>query len=49
MSSQVTAHFGGCGLPADNLLTRRKSLPEPVRRLHRRTLLTLGQRGSHLH
>ena len=43
MSSQVTTLLGGCGLPADNLLTQRKSLPEPVPRLHRRTLHTLSK------
>lgn len=45
MSSQVTTLLGAAGLLADNLLTQRKSLPEPVQRLRRRTL---GQSGSHL-
>ncbi len=48
MSSRVTTLLGAAGPPADNLLTQRKSLPEPVQRLRRRTLHTLGHSGSHL-
>lgn len=48
MSPQVTTLLGAAGPPTDNLLTQRKSLPEPVQRLRRRTLLTLGQSGSHI-
>ena len=46
MSSQVKTLMEATGLPADNLLTKRKSLPEPVQLLHRRTLLALGQFGE---
>ena len=48
MSSQVSTLLGAAGLPADNLLTQRKSPPEPVQRLSQRTLHTLGHSGSHL-
>jgi len=34
------------GLPTDNLLITRTSLPEPVQQLHRRTLHTLAQTGT---
>lgn len=34
------------GLPADNLLTQRDSLPESLQLLHRQTLLALGQSGK---
>lgn len=46
MSSQVKALLEATGLPADRLLGQRKSLPEPLQRLHRRTLLALGQSGK---
>lgn len=46
MSSPVTTLLETAGLPADNLLTRRDTLPEPLRLLHRRTLLALGEVGE---
>ncbi len=46
MSSPVTTLLESAGLLADNLMTTRKSLPEPVRLLHRRTLLALRQVGE---
>lgn len=46
MSSQRRAVLDATGLPADNLLTQSRSLPEPLQLLHRRTLLTLGQSGK---
>lgn len=46
MGSPVTALLETAGLPADNLLTRRDMLPEPLRLLHRRTLLALGEVGA---
>lgn len=42
MSSPVTTLLASAGLPADNLLTKREMLPEPLQLLHRRTLLALG-------
>jgi len=46
MSSQVKASMETAGLPTDNLLITRTSLPEPVQQLHRRTLHTLAQTGT---
>lgn len=46
MSSQEMALMEATGLPADKLLTQRKSLPEALQLLHRRTLLALGQTGK---
>ena len=46
MSSQLKTLIEATGLPADKLLTQRQSLPEPVQRLHQRTLLTLGRSGE---
>lgn len=46
MSSQARALLAATGFPANNLLTQRRSLPEPLQLLHRRTLLTLGQTGK---
>lgn len=46
MSSPVTTLLETAGLPADNLLARRDTLPEPLRLLHRRTLLALGEVGE---
>ncbi len=46
MSSPVTTLLASAGLPADNLLTKREMLPEPLQLLHRRTLLALGQVGE---
>lgn len=46
MSSQVKTLMEVIGLPADKLLTQRKSLPEPLQLLHRRTLLTVGRSGK---
>ena len=42
MKALITAS----GLRAGSLLTKRASLPEPVQRRHRRTLLTVGQSGK---
>jgi len=49
MSSQVKASMETAGLPTDNLLITRTSLPEPVQQLHRRTLHTLAQTGTRRH
>ena len=46
MSSQVKARMETTGLLADKLRTQRKSLPEALQLLHRRTLLNLGQSGK---
>ncbi len=46
MSSPVTTLLETAGLPADNLMTKREMLPEPLQLLHRRTLLALGQVGE---
>ena len=42
----VKAFITASGLRAGFLLTKRASLPEPVQRRHRRTLLTVGQSGK---
>lgn len=46
MSSPLTTLLETAGLPADNLLTKREALPEPLQLLHRRTLLSLGDVGE---
>jgi hypothetical protein len=46
MSSHAKTFMETAGLPTDNLLSRRASLPEPVQQLHRRTLHTLAQTGT---
>lgn len=46
MSSPVTTLLETAGLPADNLLTKREALPEPLQLLHRRTLLALALVGQ---
>lgn len=46
MSPSVRALLETTGLPADRLMTRRNSLPEPLQLIHRRTLLALGQSGK---
>lgn len=46
MSSPVETLMVAAGLPADKLLTRRNSLPEPLQLLHRRTLLAFGRSGK---
>jgi hypothetical protein len=46
MTSPVKTLMEAAGLPADNLLTQRDSLPESLQMLHRQTLLALGQSGN---
>jgi hypothetical protein len=45
MSSLKTS-MEAAGLPTDNLLSRRASLPDPVQQLHGRTLHTLARTGT---
>ncbi|GAB3662693.1 hypothetical protein GCM10027596_24710 [Nocardioides korecus] len=46
MTSPVKTLMEAAGLPADNLLIQRASLPESLQMLHRQTLLALGQSGK---
>lgn len=46
MISHVKTSMETAGLPTDNLLSRRASLPDPVQQLHRRTLHILAQTGT---
>ncbi len=49
MSSQVKSAIETAGLPTDNLLITRTSLPEPVHQRHRRTLHTWRKPGRRRH